>query len=103
VVGQADATGVPAGPAGDDHGDPVAGGQIAIDGEDDAVPSDTAAAVAYWHRRRPDLHPAQIAARVGRSERTVRRYWPPDAAAGRRRAANRRTTRALADRPQRIG
>ena len=47
------------------------------DADDLAVPSQTAAAVAYWHRRNPDLHPAQIGERIGRSERTVRRYWPP--------------------------
>jgi hypothetical protein len=48
------------------------------DGRDDgSVPSETAAAVAYWYRRDPDLHPAEIGARIGRSERTVRRYWPP--------------------------
>jgi hypothetical protein len=41
------------------------------------VPADTAAAVAYWYQRDPDLHPAEIASRIGRSERTVRRYWPP--------------------------
>ncbi|WP_309234131.1 DUF2637 domain-containing protein [Micromonospora sp. ATA51] len=41
------------------------------------VPSKTAAAVAYWYRQDPDLHPAEIAARIGRSERTVRRHWPP--------------------------
>jgi hypothetical protein len=23
------------------------------------------------------MHPAQIGSRIGRSERTVRRYWPP--------------------------
>ncbi|MEV4465133.1 DUF2637 domain-containing protein [Micromonospora echinofusca] len=51
----------------------------ALDGtlEDHGVPLGTAAAVAYWHRRDPGLRPAQIAARIGRSERTVRRYWPP--------------------------
>ncbi|WP_238450971.1 hypothetical protein [Micromonospora sp. 4G55] len=43
------------------------------------MPADTAAAVAYWHRREPNLHPAEIAARIGKSERTVRRYWPPAA------------------------
>ena len=37
---------------------------------------ETAAAVAYWHQRHPDMHPADIAARIGRSERTVRRHWP---------------------------
>lgn len=41
------------------------------------VPSDTAGAVAYWYQRDPSLHPADIATRIGRSERTVRRYWPP--------------------------
>ncbi|WP_308194927.1 DUF2637 domain-containing protein [Micromonospora sp. R77] len=44
---------------------------------EEVVPSETASAVAYWHRRDPTLHPADIAARIGRSERTVRRYWPP--------------------------
>ncbi|WP_432833040.1 DUF2637 domain-containing protein [Dactylosporangium sp. CA-092794] len=44
------------------------------------VPSDTPAAVAYWHHRDPSLHPADIAAKIGRSERTVRRYWPPSRA-----------------------
>ncbi|MGW3607717.1 DUF2637 domain-containing protein [Micromonospora sp. NPDC005161] len=43
------------------------------------VPPETASAVAYWYRREPNLHPAEIAARIGRSERTVRRYWPPPA------------------------
>ncbi|WP_435204949.1 DUF2637 domain-containing protein [Micromonospora sp. bgisy143] len=47
------------------------------------VPSDTAGAVAYWYRYDPSLHPADIATRIGRSERTVRRYWPPG-----RRTAN---------------
>ncbi|MEV6514964.1 DUF2637 domain-containing protein [Micromonospora chalcea] len=41
------------------------------------VPPDTAGAVAYWYRQDPSLHPAEIATRIGRSERTVRRYWPP--------------------------
>ncbi|MGS2619779.1 DUF2637 domain-containing protein [Micromonospora sp. LZ34] len=53
------------------RGDDQRGGEL--------LTSDTAAAVAYWHRRDPDLHPAEIAARIGRSERTVRRYWPPPA------------------------
>jgi hypothetical protein len=48
-----------------------------VDEDDPTVPSDTAAAVAYWHRRDPEMHPADIAARIARSERTVRRYWPP--------------------------
>ncbi|MFI6333221.1 DUF2637 domain-containing protein [Micromonospora chersina] len=51
-------------------------GEPALNG-DQPVPSETAAAVAYWHRREPHLHPAEIAARIGRSERTVRRHWPP--------------------------
>jgi hypothetical protein len=45
--------------------------------EERSMPSNTAAAVAYWHRRDPNLHPAQIGAKIGRSERTVRRCWPP--------------------------
>ncbi|MBM0274007.1 DUF2637 domain-containing protein [Micromonospora sp. STR1s_6] len=43
----------------------------------DNVPADTAAAVAYWRRRDPELPPADIAARIGKSERTVYRYWSP--------------------------
>jgi hypothetical protein len=41
----------------------------------DGAPAGTAAAVAYWRRRDPTLHPAEIASRIGRSERTVRRHW----------------------------
>ncbi|GAA2393799.1 hypothetical protein [Dactylosporangium salmoneum] len=40
------------------------------------VPSDTAAGV-YWRHRGSSRHPDEIAARIGRSERTVRRHWPP--------------------------
>ncbi|MFY1658744.1 DUF2637 domain-containing protein [Micromonospora sp. WMMD1274] len=54
----------------------------ADDERTDDVPADTAAAVAYWRRRDPDLLPADIAARIGRSERTVYRYWSPPAADG---------------------
>jgi hypothetical protein len=36
-------------------------------------PTDTVAAVAYWHRQAPDMHPADIADKVQRSERHVRR------------------------------
>jgi hypothetical protein len=55
----------------------------AIGAEDDhVVPSGTAAAVAYWYRRDPGMHPAEIGARISRSERTVRRYWPPAAQNG---------------------
>ena len=60
----------------------ISGGQVRGDDgldADEVVPSGTAAAVAYWYRREPGLHPADIAARIGRSERTVRRYWPPAA------------------------
>lgn len=46
-------------------------------GQGEPVPAKTPAAVAYWHQRDPTMHPADIAARIGRSERTVRRYWPP--------------------------
>jgi hypothetical protein len=35
--------------------------------------SETTAAVAYWHEREPDLRPAEIANKIGRSERQVRR------------------------------
>ncbi|MDG4760353.1 DUF2637 domain-containing protein [Micromonospora sp. WMMD710] len=38
---------------------------------------DTAAAVAYWRRRDPALQPGEVAERIGRSERTVRRHWQP--------------------------
>jgi hypothetical protein len=39
-----------------------------------AVPTQTAAAVAYWLRQDPSLGPDDIAARVGRSSRQVRRH-----------------------------
>jgi hypothetical protein len=38
-----------------------------------AALSETAAAVAHWRDRHPDMRPAEIAARVGKSERQVRR------------------------------
>jgi hypothetical protein len=49
------------------------------DDEDGPPPrsAGTSVAVAYWYRTNPNLHPADIAARIGKSERTVRRYWPP--------------------------
>ncbi|MFG1952471.1 DUF2637 domain-containing protein [Micromonospora sp. NPDC048830] len=47
----------------------LSGGAVAL--------ADTAAAVAYWRHRDPALRPADIAARIGRSERTVRRHWQP--------------------------
>jgi hypothetical protein len=56
---------------------PAGGFDHAGAGAGEAVPVDTAAAVAYWHRRHPELHPAEIGARIGRSERTVRRYLSP--------------------------
>jgi hypothetical protein len=59
----------------DADGQPPRASEGALENHD--VPSGTAAAVAYWHRRDPSLRPAQIAARIGRSERTVRRHWPP--------------------------
>ncbi|WP_258400604.1 DUF2637 domain-containing protein [Micromonospora saelicesensis] len=55
------------------------------------VPPDTAGAVAYWYRQDPSLHPADIAARIGRSERTVRRYWPPVPRTANRRGTSRAT------------
>ncbi|MEU5529366.1 DUF2637 domain-containing protein [Micromonospora chersina] len=63
--------------------------RAAQDANPDDVPTDTAPAVAYWRRRDPTLHPAEIAARIGRSERTVRRHWPSsegDGAGTRQRA-----------------
>jgi len=42
-----------------------------------APTADTSVAVAYWYRTNPTMHPADVAARIGKSERTVRRYWPP--------------------------
>jgi hypothetical protein len=61
----------------DADGDATGDRNHPADTDNAAIPSDTAAAVAYWYRRDPDLHPADIAARIGKSERTVRRYWPP--------------------------
>jgi hypothetical protein len=52
-----------------EHGRDAADGQAVI-------PTDTASAVRYWHQHDPCLHPAEIAKRIGRSERTVRRHWP---------------------------
>ncbi|WP_433288444.1 DUF2637 domain-containing protein [Micromonospora sp. CA-244673] len=54
----------------------------AWDTSPDDVPAATGPAVAYWRRRDPTLHPAEIAARIGRSERTVRRHWPLPAGNG---------------------
>jgi len=39
----------------------------------DRPPADPKAAVAYWRANDPSLRPAEIATKVGRSERTVRR------------------------------
>jgi hypothetical protein len=79
-------------------GDDAADGQRSDDddeaaAEEDAVPPETAAAVAFWFRRDPSMHPAEVAAKIGRSERTVRRYWPPTS----QRAINGHETRRLAD------
>lgn len=41
-----------------------------------SVRADTTTAVAYWCRQDPGMRPADIAARIGRSERTVRRHLP---------------------------
>nr|WP_233600029.1 DUF2637 domain-containing protein [Micromonospora sp. M71_S20] len=60
------------------------------------VPPDTAGAVAYWYRQDPSLHPAEIATRIGRSERTVRRYWPPGPRSANRHDTNRATEQASA-------
>ncbi|WP_082159211.1 DUF2637 domain-containing protein [Micromonospora sp. HK10] len=70
------------------------GGDTNLDEDSNSarVPSDTAGAVAYWYRYDSSLHPADIATRIGRSERTVRRYWPPAA-----RTANRLNTSRIAE------
>ncbi|RKN46159.1 DUF2637 domain-containing protein [Micromonospora endolithica] len=48
-------------------------------GNGDTWLTDTAAAVAYWRHNDPALQPGEVAARIGRSERTVRRHWQPRA------------------------
>lgn len=61
--------------------------QTADGGHTAGLPPHTADAVAYWLRRDPSLQPADIATKLGRSKRTVRRYWPRevfDEPAGRR-------------------
>ncbi|RNH99658.1 DUF2637 domain-containing protein [Micromonospora aurantiaca] len=52
----------------------------------------TAAAVAFWQHHDPQLQPADVAARIGRSERTVRRHWQP-VPPGRAARANGRSAR----------
>jgi hypothetical protein len=80
---------LPAPPGDHDHppsnngGADAASGDRAITDPGDADPvsvgvqtpplSETAAAVAYWRGRHPELRPAEIAARVGKSTRQVRR------------------------------
>lgn len=70
------------------------GGDTNLDEDSNSarVPSDTAGAVAYWYHYDPSLHPADIATRIGRSERTVRRYWPPAP-----RTANRLNTSRITE------
>jgi hypothetical protein len=43
---------------------------------DEQPPTDTAGAVAYWHRHDPTLSIPEVAGKIGKSARTVRRYWP---------------------------
>jgi hypothetical protein len=87
-----------AGPGGGKADEQAPVGTAAIGAEDDdVVPSGTAAAVAYWYRRDPSMHPAEIGARISRSERTVRRYWPPGAQNGVR--VNGNPAHDLADSP----
>jgi hypothetical protein len=45
--------------------------------EDADVPQETAGAVAYWLGIDPHMNFAEIAAKIGRTERTVRRNLPP--------------------------
>jgi hypothetical protein len=70
----------------DDDGD-------GADVDESSVPSKTPTAVAFWYRRDPSMHLAEIAAKMGRYERTVRRYWPPTA----QQAINGHEARRLAD------
>jgi hypothetical protein len=72
---------------------------VGDDGPDDTkeVPSDTAGAVAYWYHRDPTMHPADIAARIGRSERTVRRHWRPTPATADNGRRNHSLTAQLFD------
>ncbi|MFC0531344.1 DUF2637 domain-containing protein [Phytohabitans kaempferiae] len=44
------------------------------------VPEETAQAVAFWLALDPTLRPADVAKRIGRTPRTVRRHWPDTAA-----------------------
>lgn len=41
----------------------------------DEIPRETAGAVAYWRRREPGISLRDVAARIGRSTRTVYRHW----------------------------
>ncbi|MDG4795014.1 hypothetical protein [Micromonospora sp. WMMD1082] len=46
-------------------------------GDPSQIPRKTAAAVAYWLGRDPRMELDELARRVGKTERTVRRYLPP--------------------------
>jgi hypothetical protein len=58
---------------GGDHDDPAPPTPGSTGDDTGEVPSDTAAAVAYWHRRHPHLHPAEIAGRIV----SLRTHRPP--------------------------
>nr|WP_245665980.1 DUF2637 domain-containing protein [Actinoplanes subtropicus] len=88
-AGTAPATAVPETPvdrADDIPADPPQAPQQTPPHDDrDIVPTETGAAVAYWLQRDPNMHPNDIAARIGKSSRQVRRYMAADPAGDRRR------------------
>lgn len=71
-------------------GRPAASAELTVPSEQ--PPTDTAAAVAYWSKREPGLSPDELAAKIGKSARTVRRHLPAtdnDPRRRRRTATNR--------------
>lgn len=63
----------------DDQTDPQT---AKADPPDVRVPAGTAEAVAYWHRKDPQLQAADIGRLIGKSERTVYRHLTPKPTAG---------------------
>ncbi|SCL17715.1 hypothetical protein [Micromonospora inyonensis] len=60
----------------DDQG--AASEAVNEDGGSSEVPKGTAEAVAYWLRREPNMEPELLAAKIGKSLRSVYRYLPAD-------------------------